>query len=115
MNVTRFKRLWSLKAPRIPQENRKTFSDDVLNIEICGSEQDHLGAIDVPGIFTRTEGLTMKKGHWYGQRNGHDMYEKNPRSATPAVISANIEYRNPRNTGDGPSNVIRKVKRAFGC
>ena len=33
MNVTRFKRLWSFKAPRIPQESRETFSDDVLNIE----------------------------------------------------------------------------------
>ena len=38
-----------------------TFSEDVLRLEICGPEQEHLSVVDVPGIFRKTtEGVTMK-------------------------------------------------------
>lgn len=40
---------------------KKTFADDVLKIEICGPEQEHLSVIDVPGIFKKTTpGVTNK-------------------------------------------------------
>ena len=42
-------------------EAKKTFADDVLRIEICGPEQQHLSVIDVPGIFRKTTtGVTTK-------------------------------------------------------
>lgn len=31
--------------------NKKTFADDVLKIEICEPDQEHLSVIDVPGIL----------------------------------------------------------------
>ena len=41
--------------------NKKTFSDDVLKIEISGPNQEHLSVIDVPGIFKKsTPGMTTK-------------------------------------------------------
>lgn len=41
--------------------NKKTFADDVLKIEICGPDQEHLSVIDVPGIFKKsTLGVTTK-------------------------------------------------------
>lgn len=40
---------------------KKTFADDVLKIEICGPNQEHLSVIDVPGIFKKsTAGVTTK-------------------------------------------------------
>lgn len=33
---------------------KPTFSNDVLRLEICSPEQDHLSVIDVPGIFKST-------------------------------------------------------------
>ena len=45
----------------IKNELFKTFSDDVLFLEVCGPEQEHLSVIDVPGIFkTTTPSLTSK-------------------------------------------------------
>lgn len=41
--------------------NKKTFADDVLKIEMCGPDQEHLSVIDVPGIFKKsTPGVTTK-------------------------------------------------------
>ncbi|GBF62507.1 interferon-induced GTP-binding protein [Trichophyton mentagrophytes] len=37
--------------------DKRTFSNDVLRLEICGPDEDHLGVIDVPGIF---KGVTTK-------------------------------------------------------
>ena len=40
---------------------KKTFADDVLKIEMCGPDQEHLSVIDVPGIFKKsTPGVTTK-------------------------------------------------------
>lgn len=70
---------------------RKTFADDVLKIEICGPEQQHLSIVDVPGIFRKkTSGVTTQADM--------DMvksmvlsYMQNPRSAMLAVIPANVD------------------------
>lgn len=71
--------------------NSKIFSDDVLKIEICGPDQEHLSVIDVPGIFKKTtEGLTNKSD--IGMvRNMVSNYMKNPRAVILAVIPANVD------------------------
>ncbi len=71
--------------------NSKTFSDDVLKIEVCGPDQEHLSVIDVPGIFKKTtEGLTTKSD--IGMvRNMLSSYMKNPRAVILAVIPANVD------------------------
>ncbi|KAF2127181.1 P-loop containing nucleoside triphosphate hydrolase protein [Dothidotthia symphoricarpi CBS 119687] len=44
------------------REPQKTFSNDVLRLEITGPNQEHFSVIDVPGIFRRTtHGLTTKE------------------------------------------------------
>ena len=69
----------------------KTFSDDVLKIEICGPHQQHFSVIDVPGIFRKsTQGLTTK-ADIVMVRDMVSSYMKNPRSAILAVIPANTD------------------------
>jgi replication fork clamp-binding protein CrfC len=75
----------------IKNELFKTFSDDVLFLEVCGPEQEHLSVIDVPGIFKRTTpGVTSKEDiqmiDAMVQR-----YMENPRSVILAVMSANVD------------------------
>ncbi|KAK4690543.1 hypothetical protein P7C71_g6269, partial [Lecanoromycetidae sp. Uapishka_2] len=69
----------------------KTFSDDILKIEICGPQQQYLSVIDVPGIFKNTtEGVTTKSDI-ETVRNMVDGYMKNPRSVILTVIPANVD------------------------
>lgn len=69
----------------------KTFSDDVLRIEICGPEQQHLSVVDVPGIFKRTTaGLTTKDDIELVRRMVLS-YMSNPRAVILAVIPANVD------------------------
>lgn len=71
--------------------NSKTFSNDVLKIEICGPDQEHLSVIDVPGIFKKTtEGLTTKSDMDM-VRSMVSNYMKNPRAVILAVIPANVD------------------------
>lgn len=80
-----------LQGPTTSQEKRKTFSDDILKIEICGPDQEHLSVIDVPGIFKKkTEGLTTKEDISM-VREMVMTFMKNPRSAILAVIPANVD------------------------
>ena len=68
-----------------------TFSDDVLKIEICGPEQQHLSVIDVPGIFRNTmEGMTTESDIEI-VRNIANRYMQNPRSIILAVVPANVD------------------------
>lgn len=71
--------------------NNKTFSDDVLKVEICGPDQEHLSVIDIPGIFKKTtEGLTTKSD--IGMVKSMVLnYMKNPRAVIMAVIPANVD------------------------
>lgn len=69
----------------------RTFSDDVLKIEICGPEQEHLSVVDVPGIFKKTtKGVTTSSDIELVQSMVSN-YMKNPRSAILAVIPANVD------------------------
>lgn len=70
---------------------RPTFSNDVLRLEISGSNQEHLSVIDVPGIFkSTTEGLTTKADIDL-VRCMVRSYMENPRSVMLAVIPANVD------------------------
>ena len=70
---------------------KRTFSNDVLRLEITGPDQEHLSVIDVPGIFKNTTpGLTTKSDIALVK----DMvlgYMENPRSVMLAVVPANVD------------------------
>ena len=69
----------------------KTFSDDVLCLEVCRPEQKHLSVIDVPAIFKRTtQGLTSK-ADMQMVKSMVQNYMKDPRSVILAVIPANVD------------------------
>lgn len=71
-----------------------TFSDDVLCLEVCGPDEEHLSVIDVPGIFQGvTEGLTTKEDIPMVRAMVHE-YMANPRSVILLVAPANIDLAN---------------------
>lgn len=70
---------------------KKTFSNDVLKIEICGPDQEHYSVIDVPGIFRNTTSGTTTKADMAMVRSMVSGYMENPRSAMLAVIPANVD------------------------
>jgi hypothetical protein len=69
----------------------KTFSDDVLCLEVCGPEQEHFSVIDVPGIFKRTTLGVTSKADMHMVKHTVQGYMENPRSVILAVIPANID------------------------
>ncbi|KAF2136818.1 uncharacterized protein K452DRAFT_236852 [Aplosporella prunicola CBS 121167] len=69
----------------------KTFSEDVLWIEVSGPEQEHLSVIDVPGIFKRTTQGIMTKADIQLVEEMVYGYMRNPRSVMLAVIPANVD------------------------
>lgn len=73
------------------KEEKKTFSEDVLKIEIRGPGQGHLSVIDVPGIFKKTTAGLTTKADMIMVRNMVSSYMKNPRAAILAVIPANVD------------------------
>lgn len=73
------------------KEEKRTFSEDVLKIEIRGPGQQHLSVIDVPGIFKKTTAGVTSKTDMAMVRNMVSNYMKNPRAAILAVIPANVD------------------------
>ena len=70
---------------------QRTFSDDVLRLEVCGPMQEHLSIIDVPGIFKKTtQGVTTKSDMDMVRGMVHT-YMQNPRSVMLVVIPANVD------------------------
>ena len=69
----------------------KTFSDDMLKIEISGPDHENLSIIDIPGIFRiPTPGLTTDSDI----RLVRDMvkfYIKGERTIILAVVPANVD------------------------
>ena len=69
----------------------RTFSEDVLRLEISGPTQEHFSVIDVPGIFKRTTlGVTTKDDI----NMVNDMvqgYMSNPRSVMLTVVPCNVD------------------------
>ncbi len=69
----------------------KSFSDDVLRIEVAGPNQEHLSVVDVPGIFRKiTEGVTTQIDI-ANVRAMAERYMENPRSVILAVVPANVD------------------------
>ena len=72
-------------------EPKRTFSEDVLRLEISGPDQEHFSVIDVPGIFKRTtQGVTTKSD----MNMVDDMvrnYMGNPRSVMLTVVPCNVD------------------------
>ncbi|MCJ1458596.1 hypothetical protein MMC28_008969 [Mycoblastus sanguinarius] len=87
-------RLMGIGNSTAPSGGTKTFSDDVLKIEICGPSQQHLSVIDVPGIFKKTTAGMTTKSDIEVVRNMVITYMKNPRSVILAVIPANVDIAN---------------------
>lgn len=73
------------------EKEKKTFSEDVLKIEIRGPAQQHLSVIDVPGIFKKTTAGLTTKTDMVMVRNMVSGYMKNPRAAILAVVPANVD------------------------
>lgn len=68
-----------------------TFSEDVLSLEVCGPEQEHLSIIDVPGIFKRTTQGVTTKADMQMVKSMVTAYMENPRSVMLTVIPANVD------------------------
>lgn len=69
----------------------KTFSEDVLELEVQGPDQGHYSIIDVPGIFkVPTEGGTTRDDVAMVQRMVEG-YVKNPRSIILVVVPSNVD------------------------
>ncbi|KAJ6443302.1 interferon-induced GTP-binding protein Mx2 [Purpureocillium lavendulum] len=67
------------------------FSEDILKIEICGPDQDHLTVIDVPGIFrVSTPGLTTETDIKLVE-NMVKRYMDNSRTIILAVMPCNVD------------------------
>lgn len=75
-----------------PEERAsKTFSNDILRLEIAGPDKEHFSVIDVPGIFRRTtEGLTTKEDMAMVESIVHE-YMSNPRSIMLPVVPCNVD------------------------
>ncbi|KAI4175456.1 MAG: hypothetical protein LQ343_001656 [Gyalolechia ehrenbergii] len=73
---------------------KKSFSDDVLKIEVSGPDQQHLSVVDVPGIFRAvTEGVTTQIDIT-NVRAMVERYMENSRSIILAVIAASVDIAN---------------------
>lgn len=70
---------------------KQTFSNDVLRLEITGPNQQHFSVIDVPGIFRNTEEGVTKKDDIRLVREMTSAYMENPRSVMLAVVPANTD------------------------
>lgn len=80
-----------MEIDRMNNETKRTFSADVLRLEVSGPNQEHFSIIDVPGIFKRTtHGVTTKE-----DRSMVDLmvrgYMENPRSVMLTVIPCNVD------------------------
>ncbi|KAI5196864.1 dynamin GTPase [Aureobasidium subglaciale] len=72
-------------------DNKSTFSEDVLKIEVTGPEQEHFSVVDVPGIFrTATKGMTTLADASMIKAMV-PRYMINPRSVMLVVIPANVD------------------------
>lgn len=74
-----------------PDSLRPTFSNDVLCLEICSPDEDHLSIIDVPGIFKNTTPGLTSKADIQLVRDMVLEYMRNPQSIMLTVVPANVD------------------------
>ncbi|KAF3407828.1 Interferon-induced GTP-binding protein Mx2 [Talaromyces pinophilus] len=73
------------------EDGLPTFSRNVLRLEICGPDEDHLSVIDVPGIFRlTTPGVTTNEDKNMVREMVLE-YIRNPRSIMLTVVPANVD------------------------
>lgn len=78
----------------VGEKAARSFSRDVLVIEVKGPNEEHLSIVDVPGIFRNvTEGSTTKADINLVRDIVTEAME-NPRSMMLAVVAANIDIAN---------------------
>jgi hypothetical protein len=71
--------------------SQRTFSEDVLRLEVSGPSQEHFSVIDVPGIFKRTtQGMTTKEDIVLVDQMVLG-YMSNPRSVMLVVVPCNVD------------------------
>lgn len=91
----------------------RTFSDDILCIELCGPDQEHLSVIDIPGIFKKvTDGVTTK-GDIQMVKSMVQDHMDNSRSVILCVCAANIDVAN-QEILDMASDIDEEGKRTLG-
>ncbi|KAK7947829.1 uncharacterized protein PG986_008715 [Apiospora aurea] len=72
-------------------DGRSAFSQDILKIEICGPDQEHLTVIDVPGIFrVATPGLTTENDIVLVE-NTVKSYMNDRRTIILAIVPCNVD------------------------
>ncbi|KAK8038601.1 interferon-induced GTP-binding protein Mx2 [Apiospora rasikravindrae] len=72
-------------------DGRSAFSQDILKIEICGPNQEHLTVIDVPGIFrVATPGLTTENDIVLVE-NMVKSYMNDRRTIILAIVPCNVD------------------------
>ncbi|KAI4109497.1 MAG: hypothetical protein L6R37_000472 [Teloschistes peruensis] len=70
---------------------KKSFSDDVLRIDVTGPDQQHLSVVDVPGIFRKvTEGVTTSID-MSNVRSMVERYMQNARCIILPVVPSNVD------------------------
>ncbi|KAF1996568.1 dynamin GTPase [Amniculicola lignicola CBS 123094] len=69
----------------------KTFSNDVLRLEIYGPNEAHLSIIDVPGIFRATTAGVTTTADKELVRHMVETYMRNPRTVMLTVVPANVD------------------------
>ena len=72
-------------------DQKPTFSNSVLQLEIRGPNESHLSVIDVPGIFKNTTLDRTTKSDIVLVRNMVLRYMQNQRSIMLAVVPANVD------------------------
>ncbi|OQD94374.1 hypothetical protein PENSOL_c026G02949 [Penicillium solitum] len=72
-------------------DQKPTFSNSVLQLEIRGPNESHLSVIDVPGIFKNTTLHRTMKSDIVLVRNMVLRYMQNQRSIILAVVPANVD------------------------
>ncbi|KAK5102488.1 hypothetical protein LTR70_000344 [Exophiala xenobiotica] len=74
----------------ISDQNR--FSEDVLKLEVCGPNQDHLTLVDLPGLFQNTE-INQSPRDRDVVRNLVTSYVAQPRTVVLAILSCGSDYQ----------------------
>ncbi len=72
-------------------EGMRTFSEDVLKIELSGPDRENLSIIDIPGIFRNTtQGATTTEGIRLVNNMVRE-YIKDERTIILAVVPGNVD------------------------
>lgn len=74
----------------LSEQNR--FSEDLLRLEVCGPDQDHLTLVDLPGLFQNTE-INQSPRDRDLVRKLVTRYIAKPRTIVLAILSCSSDYQ----------------------